>query len=169
MRQWINDNPLIAIVAVAVLLVGLLVWSIRPASSGFEQSYFWDIATGELVVMPSDTLPPAAAPSGSGQAVVAVVMACGSCDDQAGHFVARLEKYSDEAKQLIEQMATNRPADIEQVRQIELQIAAGRYIAEPLNGPGEPQWVSMMTPMAATMLSAPSKKCSGASAEVCTP
>jgi hypothetical protein len=169
MRQWMNDNPVIAISAVAVLLVGLLVWSMRPASSGFEQSYFWDMAAGELVVMPSATLPPAAAPSGNGQVVAAIVMACGSCADQAGHFVARLEKYTDEAKQLVEQMATNRPEDPEQARQIEQQIAAGRYIAKPLTGPGEPQWMSMMTPMAATMLSAPSSRCNGAAVEVCTP
>ncbi len=169
MRQWINDNAALAAV-VLVVIVALGIWVMRPSSaSGFEQSYFWDIGAGELVVMPSDTLPPAAAPSGNGQAVAAVVMACGSCDDESSHFVARLEKYSDEAKQLVEQMATNRPDDPEQVRQLEQQIAAGRFIAEPLSGPGEPQWISMMTPTAASMLSAPSKKCSGVSAEVCTP
>ena len=167
MRQWINDNAALAAVAL-VVIVALGVWVMRPSSaSGFEQVYFWDIATGELVVMPSDTLSPAT--SGNGLAVQAVVMACGSCDDESNHFVARLEMYTEEARQLVQQMAANRPANEDEARRIEQQIAAGRMVAEKPSSGGEPQWVSMMNPAGAMLLSTPAGKCGGAAVETCTP
>ncbi|MEX0655472.1 MAG: hypothetical protein WD534_09635 [Phycisphaeraceae bacterium] len=118
-REWLNNNSaVVTIVAVLVLCFALafIIWnnsgSGRP---GPIDVYFVDLNTNEVFVGKSDQIPPIAAPSDSGDdtnGVRAHIYACGDCpSDLAGRsadelidgdvFIAYLERYTDEAREII--------------------------------------------------------------------
>lgn len=129
-----NRRPLIAAAAV-VILIASWVWMLTPQnSSDVPQRYFYDLTIGDTFVDDATRMPPITSPSG-GEAVVALVYACGNCDNEADRFIAFYEKFTDEYKQAYaEDKAgdTAMPAEVERT---------GRIISTP----DADQWIPMQS------------------------
>lgn len=96
-----NLKPVIAVVAIIVLAVSWM-WILgSKQDSTAPQRYFYDIEAEEMFVADTAIMPPITAPSG-GEAVVALVYACGNCSDENGRFIAFFEKYTDAYKEALD-------------------------------------------------------------------
>jgi len=108
LREAINQNQnIVVIVAVVIIAVSGLFIAMRCDGGGgrtnyTNKAYYYDTVTEELFVDEGDQLAPITSPDGN-PAVRAHIFACGSCDDDDARFVAFYAKYTDEAKQKIEQ------------------------------------------------------------------
>lgn len=94
-------SPKRAIIAIAAIAIAIVAWVVvlKPGG-GVDGQYFYDLGTNSLYVESVKAVPPVTRPSGA-EGVLAVVMACTSCDDQADRFIGYLEKNTDAYNQLI--------------------------------------------------------------------
>mgnify|MGYP006272455861 CR=1 FL=1 len=122
-REYLNQNSSIGILAAVVLLVISLFIIYRQLTGGgsgpqITELYYFDLNTGRVVAGPSDAIPPIDTDSGPYQGepagVRANIFACGRCDsdyagmtpdeiEAAGAKLAYLMKYPPRAKQAMEE------------------------------------------------------------------
>ena len=138
-----GKNPVVAVIAVVVLLAA--VWFIARqmglgGSGGKAPVAFWyDLKTGKLFGGPNTT-DPVQAPSG-GEAVRAHVFACNDCADANDRFIGYLEKFTDEARQvLVEQKG----APMARAMAMEYVKVRRADDTEWVNG-GDPEGIEIMT------------------------
>jgi hypothetical protein len=134
-RETISQNPMIGI-GIVVIAVGIVAWTMMPSSpkpgNNVSQTYFYNLESGEIVMMPTGTLPPATTESGQ-QAVQAHVYSCGDCTADQWFFY--LETLTEEAKAALESVGEDDdPTFALQADQM------GRMVAEAPAGGGDPQW-----------------------------
>ena len=151
-----GKNPVVAVVAAIVLVVA--VWLIARSlgfgggGGGAPHAGWYDLETGTIfgAVDPGD-FQTVAAPSG-GEAVRARVFACNDCDDADDRFLGFLERYSDEARQVLaeEQAKGNR---------MMARAAAMAYVE--VRGPEDEEWVGAMDPDGLAIQSEAKFKCGG--------
>ncbi len=173
LRGVINNHPQFVAVIVAIVMVfsvGSMV--MRGRSPDVEQhryAYYMMPQTGQVIVDSSLQLPPLA----SG-AVRAVVFSCGDCSDKSTHFVGWIEKYTDEAKQVMERMRNEPPPPLGGPPEAGVQmddmmaVEDGHLIAAKPDGLAEPQWVKMDSPTGSALKRATQQRCGG-SALTCAP
>jgi len=105
MREWMNENSSIVTGAAVVLLVVAIWVAIRQVSPGGPQTvgevWYSDTQTGKLFKADREKIPPITSPDGN-TAVRAHLFGCGDCSE-ANRFVGYYERYSDKAKQVLEQ------------------------------------------------------------------
>ncbi len=134
-RETISQNPMIGIGIVVVVAV-IVVWTQLPGAkepgTNVSQTYFYNLESGEIVMMPTGTRPPATTESGQ-QAVKAHVYSCGECT--ADQWFYYLESLTDDAKAALENVGE----DDDPTRALQAD-AMGRMVAEA-PASGEPQWV----------------------------
>jgi len=103
-RQWVNDNSaIVMILAVLLLLVALFfIFSMKDASFNAQNRKQWlyNTDTKTLYKDSMTLVPPVKTEDGT--AVMALVYACGDCDDDP-HQIAHLRKLTDEGKRLQEE------------------------------------------------------------------
>lgn len=87
-----SNKTTIAMILVAVAIAAWII-VLMPKRSGGGQ-YYYDLGSSQLFVALPQATTPIPSPSG-GEGVIAVVMACGDCDNDAERFIAYLEKTSD--------------------------------------------------------------------------
>lgn len=126
-RDFLNNNSaLVTILAVVVLVIslGVIIMQTRGRGPmGPIDLYFYDLKTGKLFIAKSDQIPPIDAPGGPLETpqgpkpagVRAHVFACGECPSldgmtadqvaQTGAYIAYLEMYTEQAKQMMTQAA----------------------------------------------------------------
>lgn len=102
LRDTMNDKPVVVtIVVLAVLVVAVVVLvnrggDVTPGREG--KTYFYDAKTRKVYLTDENTVSPAK----GGQAFKAHMYACGKCTPKA-QFVGYVSKYSDEARQIIDE------------------------------------------------------------------
>jgi hypothetical protein len=172
-RSVINNHPQFSAVVVAVVMVfsvGSMVMRGRGRDEERHQyAYYMMPQTGQVLVDVSGQLPPL-----ESGAVRAVVFSCGDCSDKSTHFVGWIEKYTDEAKAIMERlraappMPAATPYGADQDMDDMMAVEEGHFIATAPDGLAEPQWVVMGTPPASALMRATQQRC-GQSARMCSP
>jgi len=138
--EAINKNPMIGVgIAVVILIVaGMILFrttNVGKSGKPIEQRYFYDMGSGEVIVMGNEPAPVTSA-SGS-TAVWAAVYTCGSCDSETDRFVAYIQKYTDEAKREVEKPLKQQDYDT---------VNEGTVVAAPPSKAGdEVSWVQIET------------------------
>ncbi|MCC7191866.1 MAG: hypothetical protein IT444_03695 [Phycisphaeraceae bacterium] len=148
LRDWVNKNSaVVTILAVLILILSLaaIVWNSTPTSYKPVDMWYYDMGSeapdhlDRLFAGKGNELPPIASPSGklneNGEPMGARawVYSCGDCADKKSRFIAYIEVYSKEAKELFTnpaKVSTSamppplRPEDM-------LKQEEGHYIKEP--------------------------------------
>ena len=128
-RQWINENAMLAssvAAVVAVVAVVALIWQVVGGGGGAPgQAYYYDTEAEVFFVEAMDLYPPIETPAGNDTGVRAHIRGCNGCprgiagmtmDELTDHnaFVAYFERYSTEAKEALEAYrADPQPDDVE--------------------------------------------------------
>lgn len=151
-REFLNQNSSIGILAAVVLLVISLFIIFRQISGGgggqtIDKRYFLDLNTGEIFPADIQAVPPIETPSGPHEGepagVAAYVVTCGDCKNsyagmtpsevqETGAQIMYLSKYSMEDKQALER-ARNSEEGIDQAM----------YTSELIADVSGNRWVSM--------------------------
>lgn len=150
LRKWINDNPLIMMIATGVssliflIIILTLIWpSSRLKEFSPEKVWYYDLNTGELFAGKANQNPPIEAPSGSladgNLAGVLAYVYCSSQNEDAKKNIAFIEKLTDEAK--YSRPNTLSPSDQRTQQEIEV-WNKGRLIKRI----DDVQWVSYDSP-----------------------
>ena len=124
LRDSMNNNSALVTLAAVVLLVVALGWIILKSkgpsgASQFKSQYYYDLNTGTIFAADSSEMPPIETPSGPDKTgnpagVRARVFACGDCRrsyvgmteaqmEEAGAFIAFIEKFTPEFKKAVEE------------------------------------------------------------------
>ena len=107
LRLWLAENPvIIGSVAAVIILIALYFILFSGGSSSIESpkvDYFYDLDSGEVFTDDFKIVPPYKHSSGA-EAVKAVVVSCGSCEDESERQVAWLERYTETAKPEMERI-----------------------------------------------------------------
>jgi hypothetical protein len=155
LRESINGNPAVAGAAVILLLI-IAVFVVRGrGTTPYDQGYFYNLSTGELITLDSATLSPVTLPDGN-TAVRAYVFSCTACADD--RFIGHLERYTDESKQLLGRIDDPSLSD-EQRRELNIQIGHGVQIALPPESGAQPQWHPMAAPAGAQIMLHAQQQC----------
>lgn len=163
-----NRNPAV-IVLVIVALVGAVVMVMRRDDGPqFEQGYYYDLTSRDLFVAEYDQQSSVISPTG-GTGVRAHVFSCSTCDDEASQFVGRLERYSDEAEQLLDQLAT--VSDPQKRNELNAQIAQEITIALPRDASEDLQWYAVESADGMRVMEHAAQQCNaeGGQLQVCSP
>lgn len=97
LRKPAVGGPVAGLVLVIAIVLGVMNSGDDPMPTR-AGDYYFDIETSKVFVADASQLPPIAAPSGAGNGMKAYVFSCSDCGDASSHFVAYIEKYSEEAK-----------------------------------------------------------------------
>ena len=178
-RDWINNNSAVVTVGAVVVLVLALGFIIYQNSGSMTprvvDMYYYDMNTGEIFLGQSDQVPPIDAPSGlaDGQpaGLRAYVFSCGECPssdqivgstasslEQQNTFVGWVEKYTEEARQAMEQAEQGEQSPEEE------QAAYEAYErGEVVKRPGDPEsaWVHIDSDEGLRIQESISQKCPG--------
>ena len=108
LREWMNENSAIVTVGAVVLLVVALTIVIMQGTGGgvvtTDQAYYYDAEADNIFTAPIESIPPIESPAGN-QAVRVHYYSCGGCGEEE-RFVGYYEKYTEEAKQAIQEART---------------------------------------------------------------
>jgi len=93
-----KNGPAVGVICAAIIAATWLM-ILRPSRGArtVTSAYYDDLGAERLFTDSPDKKPPIDAPSGH-QGVGAAVFACGDCADSGSHFIAYLEKFTDEFK-----------------------------------------------------------------------
>lgn len=147
-REWLNHNQsgaiVITVLAVAVAVV--VVWqTLRTDQVQVMDAYHYDVDAGVVFVGPADSLPPIETPAGGDKGVRAAIFACNNCPqdltdrtieeiEQTGAFIGYFERYSDEAKEILERDRASETADIDDpefIQRLQDAEVTGRLVRRP--------------------------------------
>lgn len=126
-RTWINNNQSVAVIVtvLAVAIAIVVIWqTLRTDRVEINDAYHYDLDAGVVFVGPANSLPPIETPDGGSEGVRVAIFACDGCPsdladrtleevEQAGAFVGYFQRYTDEAKQVLERDRARDPADID--------------------------------------------------------
>lgn len=174
--NWINQHGmLVAPMAVVVLVIAWLVTLMGGGEdmSRYTYRYYYDLDTGEIIVDDGAKVPPIRSALG-GEAVLAVMIGCGSCEDRGDMKIGWLEKYTDQAKQMLRVGPGGPPGDmsrqeVDQAAAFNEVMARDHLLALPPEPGQQPQWVSGGFPEGEYVRTAARRKCGGGAtrARVC--
>lgn len=165
-RDVIAQNPMVGVV-IAVVAVAVVAWTQFSGGGGpgdnVNMTYFYDLESGEIVLMPTGTHPPATTEQGH-KAVKANVYSCGECTADEWFFY--IESLTEEAKTALESVGEDDdPTAALRADQM------GRMFAEPPASGGEPQWVRASSTQGETIAAqyGGKGKCGGKLPNICRP
>jgi len=169
LRETLQKNPgvtvgvLLLVLAAAIGAIVMQTGRGGPGVATFERSvYFYDVATGDLFADSNAYLPPHVAPSGN-EAVLAIVYACGDCDDDELRSIARLIKYTDDAKQKL--TAAGNDVSAQLMDEVSMN---GTMVALPPED-GEIQWFSSNSKPGMLISEHHLNRCPGGNLTICEP
>ena len=170
-RGWMNDNPavatIIAVVALAVAIIVVFWTGSRGTPHGPADVYFVDQNTGNIFVGTSNERAPIRAPSdGPGQAsgLRVHIYSCDECprdlrgrniDEMTGPdlYVAYLERYTEEALEVLRDMSDPGNGDIPPDHYLEIENA------HEVRAPDGTTWALRDTPEAGTIMQRRTEHC----------
>lgn len=144
-----------AILAIAAVALAIVAWVVvlKPGG-GVDGQYFYDLRSNELYVESVKAIAPVKRPSGS-EGVLAVVMACNSCDDKADRFIAYLEKNTEAYNKVIASGEPPKPEDLE-----------NKSLIRAVDGE---TWLPSANAAARAIIAAANEKCGSSPPTFCTP
>lgn len=156
-REKMN-GPAGTAVVVVILALSVVCWfalAEKPDPGRTTNGwYFLDLNTKELVKKPVDTLSPA----DGGQSLRAYVFSCSSCDDKASHFIAYLERYTDDALAAVKDTS------------LDMDVQNNRRIAGwELRSSDSETWIKATSPEGQKLMNFPLEKCSSSKPQPCDP
>lgn len=158
-----NPRALIAIVLLVVAVTILVMFNAKGddvIAARLNYAYFYDVAAGEIVVEPSDKIPPFQTQAG-GEAVAAVVYSCTTCTDVESRFIGWLVKYTDEGKQRI----AERQADVDNEdlppMEDDPQVQRHKRIAAKPKAGKDIKWFKARSPRAEKLMQSVLTHCEG--------
>lgn len=183
-REWMNNNSSVALVVtiVAVTAALVVIWqTLGSSEAGAQAVYHYDLDAGAVFVAPATTIPPTETPAGGTNGVRIGILGCGECpqDDftgmsieeieEAGAFVAYFERYTDEAKTVLDEaragasQAMEDPDFEERVHEAE---STGRVVRQPQ----DQQWITQTSERGLWITDgAPAERCAGTVPRTCLP
>lgn len=181
-REFLNNNSAAATIIAVVLLIvslGIIVLNSGGPSGGSIEMYYYDLNAKTLMVESSSALPPIQTDSGDfngvGAGVKAIIYSCSdacgsvkagmSIDElrAAGADIAYLERYTAEAKALLERQLAGETLDPATEEQVLM-----NDVTEVSDITGE-RWMSMDSDAGLGMMQDLAEKCSGGTISYCMP
>ena len=151
-REWVNRNSAVAMIAVIVILILALAYLIRSGMTGRPRpatpKWFYCLETQQLYGEPVSAIPPVQSPWGH-EAVEAIVYFCDDCKGEP--YIAHLTKFTPEIKTVMEQYsqgqieATAMPGTME--------VMAGTLVSDP----DDIEWYSVISPKGGAIKNRPGK------------
>lgn len=177
LREHLNSNPVIATsvtVGALVLAVLVLLWQLGEPAAG-EGEYYYDPQTEALFIAPFDSHAPVSTPSGGDDGLRARVFGCGQCPgnlegmtleevEAAGATIGWLERYSEQARQILEQY-DELPDDEEELERVEQAEEEGAEV-RPV---GADTWYPVDSPAGDALFDRIAQRCAGAVPMECYP
>lgn len=152
-----------AILLIAAIIIGMKTLGGSSVADRPDSEYFFNLATAQIELVPLNTLPPV----NDGQSVRAYVYTCSACEPDEWTIVY-LERLTEEAKPLAEQLETGQVAD-EDIVPTARTVEAATYVAAYTPQLDELQWTPTTTNDGQQITSAPRQLCNSGTSVRCYP
>ena len=169
LRNFLDENPTVGLLAALIVLGGSLA-AIAFFIFGNKQGgtvvdiWFYDVDAKQLFVAKSNDLPPIQAPSG-GPGVKAYVFACNDCNDPDDRFIAWVEMYTPEYKDILLNPPPMDPENPDAGIDLSRIMDEGQLVAKPDSN----KWTPSTSERAFALMSGLEERCNGQIPKTCLP
>lgn len=172
LRDTINRNSAVVSIVAVVVIIVVLALSIRSfmgggATTGVpSNAYYWDTSNRTLHIRPMTDYPPLTGSTGKPTLVQAYFYTCGSCADKK---LAYLQKYSTQAKSMLDNMLkggqAGKPGGFSPMAQEAMMSQDSVLVRSPAKGS---PWVPMNSPQGQQVTTPPACGAGGI-LKICSP
>lgn len=172
LRDTINRNSAVVSIVAVVVIIVVLALSIRSFLGGGSTTgvpstaYFWDTSNGTLHTRPMTDYPPLIGATGKPTLVQAYFYTCGSCADKK---LAYLQKYSPQAKAMLDKMIQSgkagKPQGFSPMAEEAMMSQNSQLVRSPAKGS---PWVPISSPQGQQIITPPACP-AGGMLKICMP